>query len=116
MSMLIADLILLQAVWKLYTFLIGLLCLRKRQSANICEGCQEARSNIDVTPQSAGEASASRTKAVDERKGLAALVVRHREPYQRSESYHRLISDDYVQSHATVSAKIAVACQDLEIC
>lgn len=41
-SVLLADLVLLQAAWKLYTLLVDQVMTRRRSSAKHCEGCLEA--------------------------------------------------------------------------
>lgn len=38
-SVLLPDLVLLQAAWKLYTFLVEQILLRKRDGTRVCEGC-----------------------------------------------------------------------------
>lgn len=45
-SVLLADLVLLQAAWKLYTFIVDIVMFRKRPSLKHCDGCIDKQSHI----------------------------------------------------------------------
>ena len=50
-AVLLADLVLLQAAWKLYTFSVDQVMARKQSSANVCEGCLEDEDDKRIRAQ-----------------------------------------------------------------
>lgn len=57
LSILVADLVLLQLAWTVYTFVVGF-CMRKRHRVNYCEGCLKETVHMDKL---SGPVSASNT-------------------------------------------------------
>ena len=70
-SVLLADLVLLQAAWRLYTFSIYEFCLRKRPRGKYCEGClNEVREDRESS-----EDEAAATKEVLKSDGLTPRLI-----------------------------------------
>jgi hypothetical protein len=90
-AVLIADLVFLQAVWKIFTLSTGFFLLRKRPSINHCEGCVGHRTGHQKWPRDSSDGDFESRAGGYQSIGLNSVRTSKRVPYQRHSSQQELL-------------------------
>lgn len=82
-AVLVADLVFLQAIWKIFTLSTGFFLLRKKPGVNHCEGCVGHRTGHQTWPRDSSDGEYESIAGGYQSIGLRSMRTSKRVPYQR---------------------------------